>query len=57
MTDTTEWSYGDARKALKKIRGMAADKTYNIYVRNMVIDLSPVLSFMIDKLETLEEKP
>ena len=57
MVDTTEWSFTDARKALKKIRGMAADKTYNIYVRNMVIDLSPVLSFMIDKLETLEEKP
>jgi len=52
MVDT----YSEARKHLKKIRGMAADKTYNAYVRNMVLDLSPVLTFLIDKLEEVEEK-
>jgi len=49
--DTSDWTFSDARKHLKKIRGMAADKTYNIYVRTMVLDLAPVLSFIIDKLE------
>jgi len=50
-TDISEWSFDDARKHLKKIRGMAVDKTYNHYVRAMILDLSPVLEFLLDKLE------
>jgi len=50
-TDTSEWGYDDARNHLKKIRGMAVDKTYNHYVRAMILDLSPVLEFLLDKME------
>jgi len=54
--DTSEWKVKDAKAQLKNIRGDIATKSYNTYVRAIGNDLVPVLGFILDKLEEMEEK-
>jgi len=54
--DRSEWSVKDAKAQLKRVRGYTARREYPVYVRGFSDDLMPVLGFILDKLEEMEEK-
>ncbi len=54
--DRSNWTVKDAQAQLKRVRGYTARREYPIYVRGFSDDLVPVLGFILDKLEELEEK-